>query len=108
MPRASTSLSRNSSPNIAGARGGAATNCRAKPAACVESFRIAREVFAELDKDQDAARQPLEISAVIASEAKQSTSPRKEGMDCFASLAMTKLKETSSWKSDSSASETWA
>jgi hypothetical protein len=29
------------------------------------------------------------MSAVIASEAKQSISPRKERMDCFASLAMT-------------------
>jgi hypothetical protein len=34
-----TSRSRNSSPNIAGARCGAATNCRARPAACSTSPR---------------------------------------------------------------------
>ena len=52
----------------------------------VDSFRIAREVFAELDKGVETGR----LLSVIASEAKQSTSPHKERMDCFASLAMTK------------------
>ena len=46
----------------------------------VDSFRIAREVFAELDKGRD-----RRVPSVIASEAKQSVSPRKgrEQIDCF-------------------------
>ncbi len=34
-----------------------------------------------------------ELATVIASEAKQSIEPRKERMDCFASLAMMKQVE---------------
>jgi 4-carboxymuconolactone decarboxylase len=61
----------------------------------VDSFRIAREVFAEWTRVEGEALSVIASEAkarvsVIASEAKQSTSPRKERMDCFAALAMTK------------------
>ena len=53
----------------------------------VDSFRIAREVFAELDKAESGRSK--KFLSVIASEAKQSTSPRRERAGLLRLLAMT-------------------
>jgi hypothetical protein len=54
------------------------------------ALSLGRKIYQNLGR---VARRELNacLEAVIASEAKQSISPRKERMDCFASLAMTLL-----------------
>jgi hypothetical protein len=60
---------------------------RASGIPCALCFEGGEEFPANLGRN--APREREVVSAVIASEAKQSMSPHEERMDCFAALAMT-------------------